>query len=58
MTWLLEMKNILLWNVTHFQHIREISCWGDLEQIVPSFSSKYVDEKCTFIMECKDYDTC
>ena len=31
---------------------------GDLEQIVPSFPSKYVSEKCTFIMECKDTDTC
>ena len=27
-----------------------------LEEIVPSLSSKNVDEKFSFIMECKDYD--
>ena len=27
-----------------------------LEQIIPSFAGKTVDEKCAFIMECKDYD--
>ena len=30
--------------------------FDDLEQIVPSVSSKNVDEKLTFIMQCKDYD--
>ena len=30
--------------------------FDDLEEIVPSFSSKNVDEKFSFIMECKDYD--
>ena len=30
--------------------------FDDLEQIVPSFSSKNVDEKFSFIMECKDND--
>ena len=30
--------------------------FDDLEQIVPSISSKNVDEKFTFIMECKGYD--
>ena len=30
--------------------------FDDLEQIVPSFSSKNVDEKFTFIVECKDYE--
>ena len=39
----------------HFQLI-EILFFGDLEEIVPSFSSKNVDEKFSFIMECKDYD--
>ena len=28
--------------------------FDDLELIAPSFSSKNVDEKFTFIMECKD----
>ena len=27
-----------------------------LDQIIPSFASKTVDEKFAFIMECKDYD--
>ena len=27
-----------------------------LEQIIPSFASKPVDEKFAFIMECKGYD--
>ena len=53
-TWLLKMRNILLWNVTHFQHI-EILFFDDLEEIVPSFSSKNVDEKFSFIKECKNY---
>ena len=53
--WLLKMRNILLWNVTHFQLI-EILFFDNLEEIVPSFSSKNVDEKFSFIMECKDYD--
>ena len=30
--------------------------FDELEEIVPSFSSKNVDEKFSFIMECKDYD--
>ena len=30
--------------------------FDDLEEIVPSFSSKNVDEKISFIKECKDYD--
>ena len=30
--------------------------FDNLEEIVPSFSSKNVDEKFSFIMECKDYD--
>ena len=30
--------------------------FDDLEEIVPSFSSKNADEKISFIMECKDYD--
>ena len=30
--------------------------FDNLEEIVPSFSSKNVDEKLSFIMECKDYD--
>ena len=47
--WLLQMRNILLWNVTHFQLIEILD---DLEEIVPSFSSKNVDEKFPFIMEC------
>ena len=53
--WLLKMRNILLWNVIHFQLI-EILFFDDLEEIVPSFSSKNEDEKFSFIMECKDYD--
>ena len=53
--WLLKMRTILLWNVTHFQHI-DILFFDDLEEIVPSFSSKNVDEKFSFKMECKDYD--
>ena len=54
--WLLKMRNILLWNVTHFQLI-EILFFDNLEETVPSFSSKNVDEKFSFIMECKDnYD--
>ena len=44
----------MLWNVTHFHQI-EIKFSDDLEQNVPSFSSKNVDEKFTFITECKDY---
>ena len=32
--------------------------FDDLEQIVPSFSSKNVDEKFTFIMECKRLRHC
>ena len=27
-----------------------------LDQIIPSFASKTVDEKCAFIIECTDYD--
>ena len=50
--WLLKMRNILLWNVIHFH----FHFFDDLEEIVPSFSSKNVDEKFSFIMECKDYD--
>ena len=53
--WLLKMRNILLWNVTHFQHIRNMF-FDDLEEIVPSFTSKNEDEKFSFIMECKEYD--
>ena len=53
--WLSKMRNILLWNVTHFQLIEIL--FYDLEEIVPSFSSKNVDEKFSFIMECKDYDS-
>ena len=49
------MRNILLWNVTHFQLI-EILFFDDLEEIVPSFSSNNVDEKFSFILECKDYE--
>ena len=30
--------------------------FDDLEENVPSFSSKNEDEKFFFIMECKDYD--
>ena len=30
--------------------------FDDLKEIVPSFSSKYVGERFSFIMECKDYD--
>ena len=48
------MRNVLSWNVTRFQHIEIF--FDDLEQIVPSFSSKNVDEKFTFIVECKDYE--
>ena len=53
-TWLVKMRNVLSWNVTRFQHIEIF--FDDLEQIVPSFSSKNVDEKFTFIVECKDYE--
>ena len=51
--WLLKMRNILLLNVTHFQLIEIF--FDDLEEIVPSFSSKNVNEKFSFIMEYKDY---
>ena len=30
--------------------------FDDLEEIIPSFSSKNVGERFSFIMECKDYD--
>ena len=48
--WLLKMRNILLRNVIHFQLV-EILFFDDLEEIVPSFSSKNVDEKFSFIMD-------
>ena len=40
--------------MTHFQHIDIL--FYDIEEIVPSFSSKNVDEKLSCIMECKYYD--
>ena len=52
--WLLKMRNILLWIVTHFQHIEIF--FDDFEQIVPSFSSKNVDEKFILIIDYEDYD--
>ena len=39
--------------MSHFHHIEIL--FYDLGEIVP-FSSKNVDEKFSFIMECKDYD--
>ena len=39
------MRNILSWNVTH------------VKKVYLPFSSKNIDEKFSFIVECKDYDT-
>ena len=49
------MRNILSWSARHFQLV-ESHFFDALDQIIPSFASKTVDEKFAFIMECKDYD--